>query len=177
MKLANFQIAQVDDCPCIQPGFPLPRDDSARADTRTNLARARSEGPPHDLGSTTHAPPSSTATANSPSDCSPSPRLPRCSEQQNGSPPPDRRAPHPLRSRRPPRPNPRVRASGVHRGRNRRADDHHAAQGEVREMARRRFGRVRKLPSGRYQARYPALDGADGQQMRPFRARQPPNGG
>lgn len=28
-------------------------------------------------------------------------------------------------------------------------------------MGKRRFGRVRKLPSGRYQARYPAPDGAD----------------
>ncbi len=28
-------------------------------------------------------------------------------------------------------------------------------------MGKRRFGRVRKLPSGRYQARYPGPDGAD----------------
>ena len=28
-------------------------------------------------------------------------------------------------------------------------------------MAKRRFGRVRKLPSGRYQARYPGPDGTD----------------
>jgi hypothetical protein len=28
-------------------------------------------------------------------------------------------------------------------------------------MAKRRFGRVRKLPSGQYQARYPGPDGTD----------------
>ena len=28
-------------------------------------------------------------------------------------------------------------------------------------MRKRRFGRVRKLPSGRYQARYPGPDGVD----------------
>ncbi|MFI6811937.1 hypothetical protein ACIBG7_05990 [Nonomuraea sp. NPDC050328] len=28
-------------------------------------------------------------------------------------------------------------------------------------MSKRRFGRVRRLPSGRYQARYPGPDGID----------------
>src|SRR5438105_4564267 len=81
-----------------------------------------------------------------------------------------RRATHHLRPRRPARPHPRQRGRGVHPLQPRRA--RHAAAGtpgEGRLMSgnskgtRRRFGAVRQLASGRWQARYPGPDGV----MRP----------
>ena len=48
---------------------------------------------------------------------------------------------------------PQSSTPGVHRGRARRTPQYQEKKGSV--MGKRRFGRVRKLPSGRYQARYP----------------------
>lgn len=57
---------------------------------------------------------------------------------------------------------PRVRANRAHRGRARRTRHPHPPSREgCLAMARRRFGRVLRLPSGRYQARYPGPDGID----------------
>ena len=60
-------------------------------------------------------------------------------------------------------PHPRVRTGRVHRGRARRAGHHpeHTRKVSVIAMAKRRFGRVRQLASGRWQARYPGPDGVD----------------
>ena len=74
--------------------------------------------------------------------------------------PSDRGTPHPLRSCRTPCPHPRVRAARVHRGGAHRNHHHYEEEGGS-VMGKRRFGRVRRLPSGQYQARYAGPDGID----------------
>jgi excisionase family DNA binding protein len=61
----------------------------------------------------------------------------------------------------PPRPHPRVRAPRVHQGRDGRTGDHSQERQGCLMPAKRRFGRVRRLPSGRWQARYKGPDGID----------------
>ena len=73
-----------------------------------------------------------------------------------------RRTPHPLRPGRTPRPHPGIRAPRVHRGRARRAHHHQEKKGCLmpnNKGRRRRFGALRKLPSGQWQARYKGPDG------------------
>src|ERR1039457_2671355 len=73
----------------------------------------------------------------------------------------DRGAAHPLRTDRPAAcPHPRTRTARFHRGRPRRAG-HHQEKEQGRMTRKRRFGRVRQLASGRWQARYQGPDGLD----------------
>lgn len=75
---------------------------------------------------------------------------------------PDRRTPHPLRPGRTPRRHPGIRTPRVHRGRARRAHHHNQEKGRLmpnNKGRRRRFGAVRSLPSGQFQARYKGPDG------------------
>lgn len=69
----------------------------------------------------------------------------------------DRRAADQVCPRRPPRSDSRVRALGIHRRRHSRPD--RAGSSVATVMVRRRFGSIRKLPSGRYQASFQTPDG------------------
>src|ERR1039458_5356234 len=86
----------------------------------------------------------------------------RATQHQSTIPPAaDRGAAHPLRTDRPAAcSHPRIRTARVHRGRTRRAG-HHQEKEQGRMTRKRRFGRVRQLASGRWQARYQGPDGLD----------------
>src|ERR1022692_1768358 len=76
-----------------------------------------------------------------------------------------RRTPDPFQPRRPTRPHPRISHSRVHRGRDGRTSDQRPAsrqKGRLMPNARgrrRRFGSVRQLRSGQWQARYQDPEG------------------